>query len=354
MEKIKQPDVDNHKLMYHPKRVVEWLEKSDCYPIYVEIGPTNACNHRCVFCALDFIEGRHDYIDTKIMAKTLENMAENGVKSVMFAGEGEPLLHKDISKFVKYAKNSGSDVSITTNGVLFNKEKAKECLPYLSWIRFSIDSGSSENYAQIHKTNQKDFDKVIKNIEETVKFRNSNGLKTMIGAQFLLIPQNINETVKLAKICKDIGADNLQIKPYSQHPNSINKFVINYEDYAYLEPELESFNSEKFKIIFRKKTMQRLQEKPNYDHCYGLSFFTLIDAKGNVIPCNLFYDNQDFYFGNLYEQSFPEIWEGTKRKKILKELYKRSIKGCRENCRLDPDNRYLHRLKNPSPHDNFI
>ena len=44
-----QPEVDNHKLMYHPERVTEWRERKDCYPIYVEIGPTNACNHRCIF-----------------------------------------------------------------------------------------------------------------------------------------------------------------------------------------------------------------------------------------------------------------------------------------------------------------
>jgi len=347
-------DVDNHKLMYHPERVAEWLEKGDCYPIYVEIGPTNTCNHRCIFCALDFLESNRDYIDTSIMTKTLEDIAKHGVKSVMFAGEGEPLLHKDISLFTKIAKQSGMHVSITTNGVLFNQEKIEEMVPYLSWIRFSIDSGSPKNYSKIHGTKEKDFDKVIKNIEETAKFRNFNGLKTTIDAQFLLIPQNVSETTKLAKIVKEAGADNLQIKPYSQHPKSINRFVINYEDYDYLEPELESFNSDKFKIVFRKKTMQRLQEKPNYSKCHGLSFFALIDAKGNVIPCNLFYGNSNFYYGNLYEQKFSTIWEGTRRKEVLKELDKKGIKDCREGCRLDPINRYLYKLKNPHSHDNFI
>ena len=350
-----QPNIDEHKLMLHPKRVSEWLERGDCYPIYVEIGPTNACNHRCIFCALDFLENHKDYIDTDIMKKTLENMTSHGVKSVMFAGEGEPLLHKDISAFVQHAKKSGLDVSITTNGTLFNKEKIKACLPYLSWVRFSIDSSSPENYAMVHKTNKQDFDKVIENIENAVKFKEVNALETTIGAQFLLIPQNVNEVTKLAKITKEIGADNLQIKPYSHHPKSLNEFIIDYDKYAHLESELEVFNSDKFQVLFRKQTMQRLQEKVNYDKCYGLSFSTLIDAKGNVIPCNLFYDNKEFTYGNLYKKSFSEIWESNRRRKILKESHNvKGIEGCRAGCRLDSGNRYLHRLKNPHPHDNFI
>ena len=52
-------DIDSHKLMYHPERVAEWKEKGDCYPIYVEIGLTNVCNHKCIFCGLDWARGKN-------------------------------------------------------------------------------------------------------------------------------------------------------------------------------------------------------------------------------------------------------------------------------------------------------
>jgi len=347
-------DISNHKLMYHPERVSEWNEKGDCYPLYIEIGLTNLCNHKCVFCALDFLNHRGDFINKDIMLKALEEMGEKKVKSVMFAGEGESVLHPNIDLFIKTAKENGLDISITTNGIPLTKEKIREILPYLSWIRFSIDSGSRENYSLIHGTNAEDFDRLIENIKECVKLKRELGLNVTIGTQFLIIPQNIDEAIKLARLLKEIGADNLQVKPYSKHPNSVNNLVINPEEYNKIEAQLKGFDSDKFKIFFRKATIERIQEGTNYPECYGIPFFALIDAKGNIIPCNLFYGNEEFTYGNLNKNSFSEIWDGEKRKEILRKLKERGCADCRRGCRLDVINRYLHRLKNPLTHDNFV
>ncbi len=347
-------EIDSHKLMYHPERVAEWKKNKDCYPIYVEIGPTNRCNHRCIFCCYDFFVNKTGInIDREVMLRTLKEMAEKGVKSIMFAGDGEPLLHKNIIEFVEKAKEFGLDVSITTNGSLLDDEKAKKILPHLSWIRFSVDAGTSETYAKVHGVSAENFNKLIDNIKNAVEIKKKNNLNVIIGVQFLLIPENIPDVLKIAKIAKQIGVDNLQIKPYSQHPDSINKFVVNYKDYAYLAPELEKFNSTNFKIFFRKQTIKRIEEGNIYSKCHGLSFFTLIDAKGDMLPCSLYYGNQDLIYGNLYKNSFQEIWEGEKRKKIIEKISS-NVSNCRHGCRLDVINRYLHRLKNPQEHDNFI
>jgi len=344
-------EISNHKLMYHPRRVAEWKEKGDCYPIYVEVGLTNACNQRCVFCALDFVDFGKDYIDKNIMLSTLENMAKKGVKSIMFAGEGEPLLHEDAGLFVQKAKKEGLDVSITTNGLAFTENKREVCLPNLSWIRFSVDAGSQKTYSKIHGTGNDSFKKVIYNIERSVIFKQKNDLKTNIGIQFLMLPQSMKEGKDLAKICKDIGVDNLQLKPYSHHPKSNNNFVVNSKDYNKLEEDLIKFNSKNFKVIFRKATIQRIESGINYKKCYGLPFFALIDSKANVIPCNLYYNNKKFTYGNLYENSFSEIWKGEKRKSILNKI---DMDKCRKGCRLDVINRYLDRIQHPELHDNFI
>jgi radical SAM protein with 4Fe4S-binding SPASM domain len=303
---------------------------------------------------LDFLKTKGCFLDTELILRNLKIMADKGVKSIMFAGDGEPLLHKDISLIIKKAKELGFDISMTTNGILFNEEKAKEILPNLTWIRFSIDSGSSENYSKIHGTSIADFERLIKNIEFAVKLKKENNLKTTIGSQFLVLEDNKDQVFLLSDRLKKIGADNLQIKPCSKHPNSINSFDQDLKEFNRIGLELMNYDSENFKIFFRKETSKRIEEGICYMECYGLPFFALVDSMGNIIPCNLYYENQEYSYGNLYDRNFQEIWESEKRKDVLKKIKEKGISHCRRGCRLDPINRYIHRLKNPEYHDNFI
>ena len=140
--------------MFHPERVSQWLKEPEICPIYIEIGPSGACNHRCIFCALDYLGYKNKFADTGVLKSSLSDMAESGVKSVMYAGEGEPLLHKDIGELILYTRTAGIDVSVTTNGVLFSKDLAEKCLGALSWIRVSLDAGRKETYARIHRCNE--------------------------------------------------------------------------------------------------------------------------------------------------------------------------------------------------------
>jgi len=347
-------DVDNHKLIYHPQRVSDWLKTGDCFPLYVEIGLTNRCNHRCIFCALDWFEKKPIDIDTDVIKKALHEMAECGVKSVMFAGEGEPLMHKDISEIVPYAKQQGLDVAITTNGAMFDREKLEKILPSLSWVRFSVDAGTPVTYKKIHRGGSRDFEKVLMNLRDAVAIKRRDNLSVVIGVQFLLIPDNLDDLETFIQIFKEIGVDNVQIKPYSQHPLSKNRYTIEYSQHQSIEDKVRKFETPEFQVIFRSQTAKRLMKKRPYHECYGMPFFTLIEADGSVIPCMMFYRQPEFCFGNLNEQSFASIWTGKTRKTVLRKLTKQTIDHCRDGCRLDAINRYLYDLKNPHPHVNFI
>lgn len=350
--------IDSHKLLYHVSRVHHWLEGKVIYPIYMEISPAGTCNHRCTFCGLDFMEYQKKYLETAVLKERLSEMATLGLKSVMYAGEGEPFLHADIAEIISHTKKSGIDVAVTTNGVLLKEALAEKILGKTEWIKVSINAGTSETYAKIHRTKSSDFDTVMANMSRAVKIKRDNGHRCTLGMQLVLLPENMAETVTLANRARDIGMDYLVVKPYSQHLLSKTQIYkdIKYSDCLSLAEELKKINTSGFTVIFRTNAMSKWDEgSRNYNRCLALPFWSYLDASGNVWGCSVYLGDDRFLYGNIYESTFKDIWEGEKRKKSLDWVEQEfDACQCRVNCRMDEINRYLWDLKNPSAHVNFI
>lgn len=347
--------MDSHKLIYHPERVAAWKRGENIYPIELEIGLTNACNHRCIFCAVDYTGYKPTMLEADLIKLRISEFAEKGVKSIIYAGEGEPLLNKDAADIINFTKKSGIDAALSTNGALLTPEASRDCLASLTWIRFSTAAIREKTYEKIHQCRKGELKTVLNNIQEAVRTKKDQGLKTTIGAQLLLLPDNKDEVVEMAKEMKKIGVDYFTVKPFSQHPSSGNILQVDYQELLELERELEGIGTEEFKIYFRAHSMKKLACERGYKQCLALPFMVYIDAKGNLWPCIVFMGQEQFSYGNLYNASFEEIWEGERRKKLIQEFSQMDLeKNCRELCRLDEMNKYLNDLRNPGLHVNFI
>jgi len=358
--------IDSQKLHYHPTRISQWYEAKDdwnrlksVYPVFIEISPIGGCNHRCTFCAMDYMGYRNIKWDEKVLADRLTEMSKLGVKSINFAGEGEPLLYKPLARIVEHSSNVGLDTSITSNFVPTNKESISTFVKNCSWIKISFNAGTANTYAQIHQTSEKDFDIAVENMRYAVEVKKETGSKCTLGAQMLLLPENRHEAVTLAKMCQEIGIDYLVIKPYSQHLSSettIYKDIV-YDDMLSLEDELEALNTEKFNVVFRSNTMKKHSAKTHtYKKCLSTPFFwAYVSTEGDVYGCSAYLGKENFRYGNLNENGFQEIWESEKRQKSYRFVQDElDISECRTNCRMDEVNKYLDRLIHPNDHDNFI
>ncbi len=87
----------------------------------------------------------------------------------------------------------------------------------------------------------------------------------------------------------------------------------------------------------------------------ALPFWSYIDAGGNVWGCSVYLGDERFKYGNIFENSYKDIWEGEKREESLKWVEKElKTTSCRVNCRMDEINQYLWNLSYPPDHVNFI
>lgn len=347
--------MDSHKLIYHPETVARWLKGENIYPIEIEISPSGSCNHRCVFCAVDYIGYQPNFLDKDIILRDISQMSKKGLKSVICSGEGEPLLNKNMPDIANGIKQCGVDVAMSTNGVLFQKEIADDCLGAFTWIRFSVASMEEKSYDKIQRGKAGDLDRVKANLSDAVKIKRDKRYKTTLGVQCLLLPENMAYLSDMAKQLREIGVDYLTVKPYSQHLHSENTFSIDYEAMLEMEQDIKKYATDNFAVYFRANAMKKMHHEKCYNQCYGLPFMTHIDASGNVWPCVAHIGTEEFCYGNIYKETFKQIWEGDKRREVIQKLNTLDINMvCREACRLDEINQYLNELKNPEEHVNFI
>jgi radical SAM protein with 4Fe4S-binding SPASM domain len=304
---------------------------------------------------VDYLGYQPNFLDKDVILRDVSRMSKKGLKSVICSGEGEPLLNKDMPDIANGIKACGVDVAMSSNGALFTKEKAGDCLGAFTWIRFSVASMEEKSYSAIQRGKVRDLERVKENLSDAVRIKRDRKLKTTLGVQCLLMPDNMAQLSDMAKQLREIGVDYLTIKPYSQHLHSENTFQINYETMLELEQDVKQYATDNFSIYFRANAMKKMHHEKCYKQCYGLPFMTHIDAKGNVWPCVAHIGTEEFCYGNINEQTFEEIWEGKKRQEIIAKLNSLDInKACREACRLDEINKYLDELKHPGEHVNFI
>lgn len=347
--------MDSHKLIYHPETVARWLKGDNIYPIEIEISPSGACNHRCTFCAVDYIGYKPNYLSKDIILRDVKHMSTRGLKSVICSGEGEPLLNKDLPDIVNGIKSYGVDVAMSSNGALFTKDKLEECLKAFTWVRYSVASMEEKSYDAIQRGKPGDLERVKTNLAAAVEVKKKQNLTTTLGVQCLLMPENAEQLPLMAKILKEIGVDYLTIKPYSQHLHSDHTWNIDYNGLLELEKEVTDYATEDFAVYFRANAMKKMHHEKCYKECLGLPFMTHIDASGNVWPCIAHIGTEQFSYGNVNENTFEEIWNGQRRRDVVEALRKLDInKVCREACRLDNINIYLDELKHPGEHVNFI
>lgn len=351
--------MDGHKLLWHLDRVRQWQEGRQIVPVYMEISPVSYCNHRCIFCGVDFAMTERHKLDTQVMVQRLEEMGRLGVRSLMFAGEGEPLLHEDLGLLLATAKRAGMDVSVTSNGSLGNRERWQEILPSLTWIRFSVDAGSPRVHAKVHGVAPKVFEQTVASIGEALAVRREQGLPVTIGVQYLVLPANLDDLGPALDLFSGLGVDYVALKPFSLHPQMIKKMDVDYQGLIDRVEEQVNQRADRHgtKVIFRRGAMTNyLEGALGFKHCRALPFWAYVASTGDVYTCSVFLGDPRFRAGNLNQETMEEIMLGQERRRSL-EFGRQELDveaHCRVNCRMARINEFLETLDNPPQHVNFI
>jgi len=102
------------------------------------IALSRMCNSRCLYCGI--WKERLPGPTCGRLAGVLDQLADNGVKSVSFTG-GEPLLRQDLEAILEHATKLGMQTSLATNGILLTDDRLASILDSgLTTLVVSLDS----------------------------------------------------------------------------------------------------------------------------------------------------------------------------------------------------------------------
>jgi len=130
------------------------------HPVLCNYYITYRCNAKCGFC--DIWERPSPYVDLETVARNLDDLKKLGVKVIDFTG-GEPLLHQQIDKLLKLAKDRGFITTLTTNCLLYPKW-ADKLKGLVDMLHFSLDSPNREEHNKSRGVECFDF--ILQSIEK--------------------------------------------------------------------------------------------------------------------------------------------------------------------------------------------
>lgn len=343
------------KILHHPQRLQSLREGKHEPPLRVQLIPTNRCNQRCEGCAYRS-EGYtssasfdvRDEISWKKLLEIVNDCEDMGVKAIEITGGGEPTVHDDFMDLCHVIYDAGIDLGLVTNGTLWLPEHTR-VLARAKWVRFSIDAGCAETYANYRHSSEGVYYKVRKNLRDLVA---AKGPDTLVGVGFVVNDQNWSEVLKSTRIAKEDGADNVRISALFQS-QGISYFEKFYSEVKWLCEEAEQLQSDTFRVFnqFGDRLQDLEDANPDCSFCGYSKLTTYLGADCNTYTCCNTAYNPTGLLGSFREQSFRKMWESEETRDRLLSVDPRKCPRCMYNGK----NRTInYALERDPTHVNFI
>ncbi len=311
--------LDGHKLLWHLDRVDAWLRGERIAPITMDIALTRACNYRCVYCYSVLQDNPSKKITKDVIYRFLDDAAGIGVKAISLVSDGESTCSPYFYDAVLRGKENGLDMAVGTHGVLLKKERLKELLSALTYLRFNVSGAHPARYAQIHGCKEKDFYNVSEIIKECVKIKKENKLSVTLGLQMVLLPEFNDQIIPLARLGKSLGVDYLVIKHCSDDENgSLGVNYSQYEKLIDLLKEAEGYSTLDYMVKAKwSKILSHGRRK--YSSCFGAPFMMQLSGSGLVAPCGMLFNDKykKFHIGNIVDTSFSKLWRSDRYWQVM-------------------------------------
>jgi MoaA/NifB/PqqE/SkfB family radical SAM enzyme len=323
-------------------------------PVHAELDLTDRCNVACYFCNQQDLRTK-EQIPIKRTTELIDEMAENGLRSVRLSGGGDPLFHREINDVLTHLASRGIVVdNVTTNGVALNRDIASFLVTNKGReVIFSLNAVDAADYARMMKVKPALFDKVIENIKTLVEVR-GDSIYPSIVTQFLIDRENVTRMVEMYDLARSLGVDRIAVNAVLEIPRERidRELLLRPEDADLAEPFVEELLRKDadagllqidFAVWGWNKMMTRVRDRvgiqptnmypvaPSFkdrnDGCFFAWYTAAITGNGDIRPCCLLLNPDVPPLGNVLESSMTEHWRGPMFEKMRDEMREILLRG---------------------------
>jgi len=303
-------------------------------PFVVQIFPVYACNFKCGYCIFSLPKSKRGFISESISMrfdlykKCIDELAlfPEKIKVLRFVGIGEPLLHKDIVRMVRYAakKNIARKIEIITNGLLLTPRMSEALIGAgLSRLVVSLQGISKERYKKISGIDI-DFARFLRNL----RYFYENRGKTEVYLKII-----------------DCALEN------KEEEKEFYRILGGFCDTLAVEHAVPIHSGINYRNILKSKKLTQFGLPVGRVGVCPQPFFTLqVNPDGKVVPCYSFEYPQ--IVGDCRVDSLRRIWNG----EAFQRFRQRMLEGTKNagricgNCdiikyRLFPEDDLKHDVK---------
>ena len=318
---------------------------------------TYRCNLRCPYCYVGNDRNKEE-LTTEEWFKIIDQIP--WYSFVTLVG-GEPLIRKDfINILMKTAKKTFGKLNVVSNGILITDEIIDAFIK----SRMMLLSVSLDGYGKNHDINRNQdgiFDKIINNFEKM----NSRPKRPMIDIKTIVLENNLDDLVKLYKLCTDMKFNFLSISFLRNNNLKQNSVLFDsfVPEFTQNYPIQKYFDMAHFEEVYReleslsKKSNVKIRFSPKFEYnsnpldAIKKFFDTPSDKPVNEIykPCKYPFSNMmitpagDVYpclsqkIGNVKDMSIKDVFNLPAYRCFRKNLKAAKVFGaCQMCCELCP------------------
>ncbi|MFH1191639.1 MAG: radical SAM protein [Candidatus Omnitrophota bacterium] len=299
----------------------------------VIISITNRCNFKCRMC--DIPNNKIGELSTASWKQVIKDAVLYGARSIIFSG-GEPLLREDICELISFTKNNSLGACLTSNGYLINQEAAYKL--YQSGIDVVNISIEGPKHIHDYLRGKGMYERALLALENLRKEKIESTIATMVSRY------NYKYLPDIVELARQYGVTTIKFQPFSKiflnNQRDENGFLISEKEIKKLTLIIKEVMRISNEYAIAVNPAGYLEMIPFYlgrqytgpnNGCAALESSCPINCNGDIYPCWVI-AGQDALIGNIKENSFLDIWDSKRHRRVIEKIKKEGCPGCMMSC----------------------